>query len=185
MVAGGMDPDRTSSDELLARAAKGSKRDAPAAQPAAGEADRPAGGQARGQGRVREDGTRRRRRRRRSGTADALAHVAKLTKHDDDPQGVRVGEQAARRCSRRRRALHRRADEGSGPRLRRPRDACCSSHAVGKAADLEAVEDVLKAAEGDKIGRRQHGVEPQGGRGAAAGGDRRASDAPATTPCPN
>jgi hypothetical protein len=145
MLAGGMDPDRTSSDEL-ARAAKGSKRDAPAAQPAAGKPAQPAAKPAAKPAEKKDAQTQKTPAQRH---ADALAYVAKLTKHDDirkayaSAKGATVDGGAALFTDEQMKVLARACAA---------RATVLYTHAVGKAADLEAVEDVLKAAEGDKLG---------------------------------
>lgn len=119
LVAGGMDPDRTSSDELGRAAKDKGAKPAGGGQPAATTPTKTP--------------------EQRLG--DALAHVAKQNTHDAIKK---VAKQAG--------------TVFKGDMLNKVYNACANratllfTAAVGKAADLEAIDAVVKAAEADKIG---------------------------------
>lgn len=132
MIAGGLDPDRTSSDEL-ARAAKPPKG-APAPQQAANK-----GGQTQPQKPTKTLDQR---------LTDALAHVAKLNSHADIKKAAKQAPTVKQ-------------PDGTTfnqAQLAKIYNACATratllfTAAVGKAADLEAIDAIVKEAEADKIG---------------------------------
>jgi len=133
-IAGGIDPDRTASEEL-ARAAKFKGQTGPAQQTTGGTKAAPSNKA--GKSEEKKELTPEQK------LSNALAYVAKLNSHDDIKAAAkRAGESFANDKDRRTK-VH---------------NACASratllfTAAVGKAEDLETVEEILKQAEADKIG---------------------------------
>lgn len=133
MIAGGIDPDKTASEEL-ARAEKNKNK---GGNTGTGTTGKGGGGRTDQKKEGKPEKTLEQR------LADAKAHIAKLNTHDEIKKAAKTVAEVFK------------ADKD---KMNAGYNACASratilfTAAVGKAEDLEAIEKILKAAEADKIG---------------------------------